>query len=163
MRHPYRRSRLPRLLASTSRPRCSHSRMKSSSNPLLRLWVKKRKSWPSSWTSASPPDNRHAAISTACPGRAISAVLSVDRSPRVHPDKRTSSDPVGTRWCASEAAGVSYREMKPLATRALQSATSAKHWHNSKLDLFLDGIKGSPTFENVMLKLSFDVVAKIPL
>src|SRR3974390_2735565 len=25
MRHPYRRSRLPRLLASTSRPRCSHS------------------------------------------------------------------------------------------------------------------------------------------
>ena len=40
MRHPYRRSRLPRLLASTSRPRCSHSRMKSSSNPLLRLWVK---------------------------------------------------------------------------------------------------------------------------
>lgn len=39
MRHPYRRSRLPRLLASTSRPRCSHSRMKSSSNPLLRHWV----------------------------------------------------------------------------------------------------------------------------
>ena len=28
-----------KLLASTSRPRCSHSRMKSSSNPLLRLWV----------------------------------------------------------------------------------------------------------------------------
>src|ERR1700689_1880163 len=27
MRHPYRRSRLPRLLASTSRPRYSHSRM----------------------------------------------------------------------------------------------------------------------------------------
>ena len=27
--------RLPRLLASTSRPRCSHSRMKSSSNPLI--------------------------------------------------------------------------------------------------------------------------------
>src|ERR1700726_3937625 len=40
MRHPYRRSRLPRLLASTSRPRCSHSRMKSSSNPPLRLRVK---------------------------------------------------------------------------------------------------------------------------
>src|ERR1700692_4274986 len=39
MRHPYRRSRLPRLLASTSRSRCSHSRMKSSSNPPLRLWV----------------------------------------------------------------------------------------------------------------------------
>jgi hypothetical protein len=39
MRHPYRRSRLPRLLAPTSRPRCSHSRMKSSSNPLLRLLV----------------------------------------------------------------------------------------------------------------------------
>src|SRR6476660_2842031 len=29
-------------LASTSRPRCSHSRMKSSSNPPLRLWVKRR-------------------------------------------------------------------------------------------------------------------------
>ena len=39
MRHPYRRSRAPRLLASTSRPRCSHSRMKSSSNPPLRLRV----------------------------------------------------------------------------------------------------------------------------
>jgi len=39
MRHPYGRSRLPRLLASTSRPRCSHSRMKSSSNPPLRLCV----------------------------------------------------------------------------------------------------------------------------
>ena len=39
MRHPYRRSQLPRLLASTCRPRCSHSRMKSSSNPPLRLWV----------------------------------------------------------------------------------------------------------------------------
>src|SRR5580700_1094333 len=37
MRHPYPLSRLPRLLASTSRPRCSHSRMKSSSNPLPRL------------------------------------------------------------------------------------------------------------------------------
>src|SRR5262249_29143344 len=40
MRHPYRRSRLPRLLASTSRPQCSHSRMKSSSNLPLRLWLK---------------------------------------------------------------------------------------------------------------------------
>src|ERR1700733_470679 len=39
MRHAYRRSRRPRLLASTSRPRCSHSWMKSSSNTLRRLWV----------------------------------------------------------------------------------------------------------------------------
>jgi hypothetical protein len=34
-------SQLPRQVASTFRPRCSHSRMKSSSNPPLRLRVKR--------------------------------------------------------------------------------------------------------------------------
>src|SRR3981189_3374984 len=43
MRHPFRHSRLPRLLPSISRPRSSPSRMKSSSNPPLRLWVKRGK------------------------------------------------------------------------------------------------------------------------
>jgi hypothetical protein len=54
MRQPYRRSRLPRLLASTSRPRCSRSRMKSSSNPLLRLWVKLRRTQPEQMSSGLP-------------------------------------------------------------------------------------------------------------
>jgi hypothetical protein len=55
MRHPYRRSRLPRLLASTSRPRCSHSRMKSSSNPLLRFLGQSRRFVPPLTNSGLPP------------------------------------------------------------------------------------------------------------
>src|SRR5258706_11738196 len=47
--------RLPRLLASTSRPRCSHSRMKSSSNPPLRLWAKLRKTQYEQVSSGLPP------------------------------------------------------------------------------------------------------------
>ncbi len=41
-------------LASTSRPRCSRSRMKSSSNPPLRLWVKLRRTQCEHMFSALP-------------------------------------------------------------------------------------------------------------
>ncbi len=77
MRHPYRRSRLPRLLASTSRPRCSHSRMKSSSNPLLRLWGQTRKSALVAAMSAFPPDSDQTADIAGGPFRANTGIRGI--------------------------------------------------------------------------------------